>query len=212
MQPGDTLWGIAADHGITVDQLAAANNMSPNDLLLSGRQLVIPGAGAPSAGASGSRGANFCATATFTSGPYGQIPNALADNPERLALRPVFVHWAETYGVAPALVEAVAWEESGWQQGVVSGDGAVGIGQVLPVTASFVNNDLLGANLNINTASDNIRLEAVFLAYLIRQVGNNACLVAAAYYQGPAAVLSYGVYSESEQYVRDVLALEPEFS
>jgi hypothetical protein len=55
-------------------------------------------------------------------------------------------------------------------------------------------------------------MEAAFLAYLIREVGNNPCRVAAAYYQGPAALATYGVFPESEQYVRDVLALESEFS
>lgn len=214
VQPGDTLWGIAGAHGVTVDQLAAANGISPNDFLLIGQRLTIPTVGSPTttAAPATASSANFCATASFTLNPYGEIPSALATNPGRLALRPVFVHWAETYGVAPALVEAVAWEESGWQQGVVSADGAVGIGQIMPASGDFVDNDLLGADLNINAASDNIQMEAVFLAYLIREVGNNPCLVAAAYYQGPAAVLSYGVYSESEQYIRDVLALEPEFS
>jgi soluble lytic murein transglycosylase-like protein len=113
--------------------------------------------------------------------------------------------------VAPALEEAVAWQESGWQEGVVSGDGAVGIGQILPATTSFVDNYLIGVNLNPNVASDNIRIESLYLAYLIRQVGDNPCEVAAAYYQGPQAVASYGVFPQSEQYIRDVLALEPEF-
>jgi soluble lytic murein transglycosylase-like protein len=235
---GDSLWGLAAAHGITVAQLAAANQMSPTDLLLIGRHLSIPqaegpGASTPSptqsptpgsaaaattaasqiaAAAYETQEAEFCTVTTFYQGPSGQIPSLLADSPGRLALRPVMETWAETYGVAPALVEAVAWQESGWQQGVVSPDGAVGIGQVMPATGSFVDSYLVGVNLNVKVASDNIRMEAAYLAYLIRQVGNSPCRVAAAYYEGPAAVSSVGVFGESDQYVRDVVALESEFN
>ena len=128
--------------------------------------------GSGSGGGGPVSGADFCATTTFDQGPYGQIPSQLAALPDRLSLRPVMAGWAEHYGVAPALVEAIAWQESGWQEGVVSPDHAVGIGQLLPATAQFVNDDLLGTNLNLNVANDNIHMEAAFLAYLIRQVGD----------------------------------------
>ena len=42
VQPGDSLWAISRANGLTVQQLAAANSMNPNDLLLIGRHLVIP--------------------------------------------------------------------------------------------------------------------------------------------------------------------------
>lgn len=216
VRAGDTLWGIATANGLTVAQLAAANDMNPSDILLIGRHLVIP-TGSPStqsaaaAGPAGAAGeATFCANTSFTRGPWGVLPSGLGADPARLALRPVMVRWAEAYGLQPALVEAVAWQESGWQEGVVSGSDAVGVGQLLPGTADFVNADL-GTNLSINSASDNIHMMAAFLSYLVRQVGDNACMVAAAYYQGPAALKSYGVFPETERYVRDVLALEPRF-
>lgn len=222
VQAGDSLWNIAIAHGVTVPQLAAANGMSPNDILPIGKQLRIPTPGAPAAPAKPATAkaaaaantlpsaASFC-SASFYQGPWGQVPSLLAQSPDRLALRPVMVQWANTYGVAPGLVEAIAWQESGWQQNVVSAAGAVGIGQLLPATANFVQNDLVGTRLNIKSANDNIRMEAAFLAYLIRVVGNNPCTVAAAYYEGPAALASVGVYPDTEQYVRDILALEPEF-
>jgi soluble lytic murein transglycosylase-like protein len=217
VQSGDTLWGIAVANGLTVAQLAAANDMSPSDLLLIGRHLVIP-VGSPSAQEAiattptqSASEATFCAVTTFYRGPWGVLPAPLQADPARLALRPVMVSWADAYGLDPALLEAVAWQESGWQEGVISGAQAVGIGQLLPATARFVDNDLVGANLNFRSATDNIHMEAAFLAYLVRQVGNNPCMVAAAYYQGPAAVETYGVFPETQQYVRDVLALQPQF-
>lgn len=39
---GETLWSIAKAHGITVDQLARRNNMTPRESLRSGRVLRIP--------------------------------------------------------------------------------------------------------------------------------------------------------------------------
>ncbi len=42
VQPGDSLWAISRANGLTMQQLAAANNMNLNDILLIGRHLLIP--------------------------------------------------------------------------------------------------------------------------------------------------------------------------
>ncbi len=42
VQPGDTLYGIAARFGTTVNELAALNNLSPDALLLAGQTLMVP--------------------------------------------------------------------------------------------------------------------------------------------------------------------------
>lgn len=41
---GDTLWGISRQYGVTVADIARANNMDPNATLRIGAQLQIPGA------------------------------------------------------------------------------------------------------------------------------------------------------------------------
>lgn len=218
VQRGDTLWGIATANHITVAQLAAANHMSANDLLLIGRRLVIPASSAPPVHTasvvwkdSAAGPAPFCAATAFAQGPRGVLPAALAANPSLLALRPVMQRWAAAYGVSPALVEAIAWQESGWHESAVSASDAVGVGQLLPSTADFVNQNLLGTDLSLNSTSDNIRMSAAFLAYLAHQFGNDTCMVAAAYYEGPGAVRAYGVYPGAEFYVRDVIDLMPRF-
>ncbi|HLI24834.1 MAG TPA: LysM domain-containing protein, partial [Acidimicrobiales bacterium] len=105
VQPGDTLWGIATANGLTVAQLASANGMSPNDILLIGRHLVIPATSptvtaAAAAGPAGAGGeATFCADTSFYKGPWGQLPSQLQADPGRLALRPIMVSWAEAYGL-----------------------------------------------------------------------------------------------------------------
>ncbi len=248
VQPGDTLWAISRADGLTVAQLAAANNMNPNDLLLVGRHLMIPTPGSqssdsqssarqssahqssasPSSGAQSSRaqsapvwerrgrtGTNartFCSTfVPQSTGPWGVLPYLLQQSPPRLALRPLFERWASYYGLSLPLLEAVAWQESGWQQNVVSSAGAVGTGQILPSTASFVSSTLVGQQLNIHSASDNIRISAALLSFLADIEGNNRCDVIAAYYEGALNLSHYGVFPETQAYVANVEALIPEF-
>jgi LysM repeat protein len=218
VKPGDTLWALARANGLTVAQLAMANRMGEDDLLLIGRHLTIP-SNAPSAGASGRPAANpwtFCATftsndGTSSDGPRGVLPQLLQDSPNRLDLQPVFMHWADYYNLSLPLVEAIAWQESGWQQNVVSSAGAIGTGQIMPDTAKFIQSQIVGRSLNIHSASDNIRMSAAFLAYLADAEGNNRCATIAAYYEGPLNLSHHGVFPETQAYVASVEALIPEF-
>lgn len=45
VQAGDTLYSIATSYGLTVDEMATANNLANPDVLEVGQVLVIPGAG-----------------------------------------------------------------------------------------------------------------------------------------------------------------------
>jgi membrane-bound lytic murein transglycosylase D len=46
IRSGDTLWGVARQHGVTVPALAAANGLTTNSPLTVGMRLQIPGGGA----------------------------------------------------------------------------------------------------------------------------------------------------------------------
>jgi soluble lytic murein transglycosylase-like protein len=112
--------------------------------------------------------------------------------------------------VAPALAEAVAWQESGWQNDVVSTANAQGIGQLLPQTAAFVNG-LLGTALNVTVPEDNIRMETRMLSALLAATGGRVCDAVASYYQGLGTLHDIGVLPESQAYVQNVLSLWPRF-
>jgi hypothetical protein len=219
VQAGDSLWAIATSRGITVAQLASANRMNPNDILLIGRRLVIPGQSAAStpsqpvvvAAAPNRNPVSFCATFRPSGGSWGRLPAGLAGSSRYYQLRPIFQEWSNYYDISLPLLEAVAWQESGWQQGVVSPTGAIGVGQVEPYTATFITTNLVGHPLNIHSAADNIHMSAAFLNYLAEIEGNNRCATIAAYYEGPLNLQTRGVLPSAQQYVADVEALLPEF-
>ncbi len=219
VQPGDSLWSIAINHRTTVAELASLNHLDPSGLLLIGRHLQLPSSGASYVTASdypvlgrGTLGAQaFCSSLVAASGPYGVLPSRLAYSPSRLALQPIFEEWAAHYGLSLPLLEAVDWQESGWQQSVVSYTGAVGVGQIMPATGDFIANVLIGQPMNVNSVSDNIRMSAAFLAYLSGVEHDNRCATIAAYYEGPLNLAAAGVYSSTQQYVADVEALIPRF-
>jgi len=130
-------------------------------------------------------------------------PAQLRANPSRLALRPTFQHWARVYGVPAGLLEALAWMESGWQQGVVSSTGAIGIGQIEPDTATFISADVLGLStpLDPHLTSANIRLSAAYLAWLLRSANWSVANALGGYYQGLASVLAHGPLLSTRRYV-----------
>jgi soluble lytic murein transglycosylase-like protein len=138
------------------------------------------------------------------------LPSKLRAHPERVRLRPLFQWWAARYGVAPDLLQALAWIESGWQTNVVSRTGAIGIGQLEPATVEFTSG-LLGMRLNPTSAGDNIRMSARFLRHLLDRTGNNVPVSVAAYYQGLGSVSRGVALPDTWLYVAAVLAVRPSF-
>lgn len=187
---GETLSGIAARYATTVSAIVQLNHVRDPNHVVVGTKLRIPGA---------------------TVAPTG-IPSRLAASPERLALVPVFKKWSTANGLDPALVMSVTWQESGWQNSVVSVAGAIGIGQLLPSTAAFISSDLIGVPLNPRVPEDNIRMSARYLRWLLSRTGGDVDRALAGYYQGPASVASIGYLPSTVDYIAIVKALRPRFA
>ncbi|HET9073675.1 MAG TPA: LysM peptidoglycan-binding domain-containing protein [Solirubrobacteraceae bacterium] len=203
VQPGDSLSAIAARAGTSVAQLAALNGIDPAGILLIGTTLTLPGGGgsAPSASAAGpaTGTGNQQITGATASGPY---PTAQVLSGAQVGAA------ASAVGADPALAEAVGWQESGFNNDLVSPSGAVGVMQIEPATWSWINEVLTpGAPLDPSSALDNVRGGALLLNDLVAQTGSEA-MAAAAYYQGLASVREHGVYASTQQYVNDVMALQ----
>jgi hypothetical protein len=122
------------------------------------------------------------------------------------SVRALLNYWAGHYGVAPKLVRAVAWMESGYQTNLTSGAGAWGVMQILPPTWSYVETVLARTSIP-RTTSGNIRVGVLYLRELLREFKGNERLALAAWYQGPASVRRHGLLHASKVFVADVLAL-----
>ena len=117
---------------------------------------------------------------------------------------------AQAAGVDPALVKAVAWQESGWRM-VTAADGGMGIMQLMPATVAGVETTLLGQPIDPNNPTDNVRAGVAVLRYYLT-VFSNERLAIAAYHQGLASVRSQGTSAATAGYVANVLALQQQFA
>jgi soluble lytic murein transglycosylase-like protein len=129
--------------------------------------------------------------------------NGWGSQPSRSTISAIIARHAARYGVDPALVRAVAWQESGWWQGSRSSSGAVGVMQLMPATATWLGPALVGRPLNPYDASDNVEGGVAYLGHLLRSTGSQR-LAIASYYQGMGSVTTRGLLPETESYVVSV--------
>jgi LysM repeat protein len=206
VRPGDTLSGIAAQAGTTTGQLAATNGIDPTDVLLAGTTLTLPGGSRSGAeGVSTSNGSSSVANVPTETGSGGPPypTNQFASASEIAAI-------ANAEGVPPALAEAIGWQESGWNNSVVSNAGAVGVMQIVPFTWQWIGDHLATVPLQPASVSDNIRAGVLLLHALLAQTGSYS-QTAAGYYQGLASIRRNGIFPSTQQYVASVLSLMSRF-
>ena len=180
VRPGESFFSIAARYHVSPWQLARRNRLSLMRVIVPNQRLALP------------RGARL--------GPVTG-PGASRD-----AIRSSIDRWARVYGVDPQLARALAWMESGFQQDVVSSVGAIGVMQLLPETWEFVDTVLLGFRTP-RTYDGNVRAGMRYLRWQLDEFGGNVRLALAGWYQGARAVRERGLYRETRQFVRVVLAL-----
>jgi LysM repeat protein len=203
VQPGDTLTAIAARAGVSPDSLAAANGLSANGVLVSGTVLHLSGSPAASSGTAASQPVGTVAEGSPTDPPY--------PTPERVTA-PEVGSIAAANGVPASLADAIAWQESGFNNDLVSSADARGVMQILPGTWQWIQQSLdTGAPLAPASAADNVRGGVLLLHSLLGATGGDPAMAAAGYYQGLPSIQQHGLYSDTQQYVQSVLALEHQF-
>jgi soluble lytic murein transglycosylase-like protein len=69
-----------------------------------------------------------------------------------------------------ALIQGVAWEESGWQSTILACDGGVGTMQVMPNTASWMN-EKYDTSYDFHTLTGNVMVGTGYLAWLTQYFG-----------------------------------------
>jgi soluble lytic murein transglycosylase-like protein len=117
---------------------------------------------------------------------------------------------AASHGVPGSLAAAVAYEESGFNNAMISSTSARGIMQLMPGTWSWLRQTGAGA-LDPTSPADNVRAGSIYLNRLLRQTGGNVPQAVAGYYQGLGSVQSRGMYDDTKRYVANVLALQHRF-
>jgi cell wall-associated NlpC family hydrolase len=113
----------------------------------------------------------------------------------------LFTRAGSRHGVDPALLAAVAQQESGFDASAVSPAGAQGLMQFMPATARGLGVDPFDPASAVDGA-------ARYLADLTEQFGSTE-LGLAAYNAGPGTVRRYGgipPYAETQNYVRTVMS------
>jgi soluble lytic murein transglycosylase-like protein len=195
---GDTLSGLAAQSGVPLAQMAAMNGLDPDGFLVAGTVVKLP-TGAPTP-ARASQPAPAPVVAAASPAP----------TPVRMSAGEVSSIAAQ-HGVPASLATAIAWQESGFNNSMVSSANARGVMQVMPGTWDYVQQNLTSQTLDPASAADNVRAGSLYLAQLLRDTGGDARLAAAGYYQGLASVRRIGLLPETERYVDNVLALQGRF-
>jgi soluble lytic murein transglycosylase-like protein len=114
-------------------------------------------------------------------------------------------------GVPASLASAIAWQESGFNNAMVSSANARGVMQVMPGTWNWVQANLARRRLDPSSAIDNVGAGVLYLGHLLQESGGDPALAAAGYYQGIGSVRSIGMLPETKRYVANVLALRSRF-
>jgi soluble lytic murein transglycosylase-like protein len=124
--------------------------------------------------------------------PAVATPEAVAQAIQESAIR---------HAVPTPVVEAVAWQESRFNQAAVSPKGALGVMQLMPATARSLGVDAADLRSNVDGG-------VAYLAEQIRRFGDQR-LALAAYNAGPEAVARFGgvpPYLETRTYVQAIIA------
>ena len=179
---GESFFSIAARYHVSPWRLARRNRLSLMNVIVPNQRLALP------------KGARLTA------------PPAAGPAVSRDAVRSAIDYWARVYGVDPSLARALAWMESGFQQDVVSSVGAIGVMQLLPETWEFVDVVLLGTRTPRNYQG-NVRAGVRYLRWQLNEFNGNRRLALAGWYQGARAVRERGLFDDTKEFVRIVLAL-----
>ncbi len=189
VRAGDTLSALAQRDHTTVATLANVNHIANPNFIVVGQCLSVSIQSAPAA-------------PSTPNAPYSYQTPPQAPS-QGGSLSSTLTQAANDHGVSPALVRAIAWQESNWNQAARGYSGEVGMMQILPGTAAMLNSQH-GTQYNLWTAYGNAELGAMFLHDLIGQ--NGGCLTCAisAYNQGQGNYNAHGLRNYSS-YVAPVL-------
>jgi N-acetylmuramoyl-L-alanine amidase len=217
IKSGDTLSGIAARHGVRLADILSANRLKVTSVIYPGQKLAIPGkAGAVQPASSVTPlvpssflGYTYPAAVVSSANKNKALLNA-SPVPSLAQMQSIVADTARRMGVDPALAQAFAYQESGFNQRAVSPANAIGTMQVIPSSGEWAS-DLVGRKLNLLDPYDNATAGVAIIRQLIR-TSKNLDYAIAGYYQGQYSVNKYGMYTDTKHYVAAIKAHRKNFS
>jgi len=135
------------------------------------------------------------------SGVGGELKTRVESRLYPLKFEEHILRAATAYGVDPYLVAAVAKAESGFEPGAVSPVGAVGLMQIMPETAVWIQQrpDWKGGAVpDLTDPAANLEMGAYYLAYLTQLFAGDLRSTLAAYNAGQGTVTGWLTRSGSE--------------
>jgi LysM repeat protein len=230
VRAGDTLSGIAARHGVSVSALAKASGVSAGSFIHPGQKLRLPGAGSSTGSSSSPSRSTAPLTRPYDESTIGDLHQgedvddtflhyrygsgiarsakanreylASVDVPSRDRMREMIGETAQRHGVDPKLMVALSYQESGWNHRAVSPANAIGAMQVIPSSGEWASS-LIGRELNLLDPQDNVTAGVVIMRALQRSAASGDDAIGG-YYQGLASVRQHGMFSDTQQYVRNI--------
>jgi Transglycosylase SLT domain/LysM domain len=200
IRPGDTLSTIAARRHIDMRTLARVNNIFNMNLIFAAHSLCLPQTSRGSLGQSAGRQApGILPNGTVRWYAYDALEGSNSYQVDTL-LRQA----AAFYGLSANLVVAIARQESGFRQHVIAQDGGIGVMQLMPATASWINT-MTGTERDPYKLHDNIFMGVFYVRMLGDTFHWNPAKLISAYNEGPWAVAHKGIMNWN--YVNNVLGM-----
>jgi LysM repeat protein len=204
VRSGDTVTGIAAAKGTTVAAIVAANGLDSRARIRIGQTLTVPvPVAAPAPAAVGSTFAGRTYSDAVVAAANANLATLRASAvPSKASMQAKIAATARAMGVDPALAQAVAFQESGFNHSVVSPANAIGAMQVIPSSGAWAS-QLVGRPLNLVNPDDNIVAGVAILRSLVTNAPDLPTAIAG-YYQGAASVKRNGMFADTRRYVANV--------
>ncbi len=205
---GDTLSGIAAATGVPLSALLASSDLPRGAVLQTGQVVTLPtdaqAAPATKPVASTFAGRSYPASVTAAA-TANRDALAARTVPSRDQVREIVAQTARDMGVDPALAQAVAHQESGFNARTVSPANALGAMQVIPASGEWASR-LVGRDLDLLDPRDNA-VAGVAILRTLSVSAPDADTAIGGYYQGLGSVRENGPFPDTVRYVANVTTL-----
>jgi len=201
VRAGDSLSSLAAVAGVPASSIAAMNGIDPEAHLLTGTVIKLP-TGSPTPPAAAEPAPAPEQRVVPEAAPHAAPGRVTAEQISEIA---------SANGVSPSLAAAIAWQESGFNNSMVSSANARGVMQVMPGTWTWVQENLADRQLDPDSPADNVHAGTLYLRQLLKDTGGDENAAIAGYYQGLGSVRSIGLYDDTKRYIDNVQALRGRF-